>query len=461
MPVNLKVVVGTINYTNYLHVLVEKDNDPGTTVWEDWIAVPVTSYAFTIPSLDPDVYKVKFYEADTDSSLGQLRSGCKVEALIPEYEYETIFYDPSNLPGTASLNGGGDELTDTYLINKTVVTVDKEAFRQLKLTDEYTFDDTIGKIVLLHTTIAGTENLVVTIRYRIGNIGSSGGGLYSGTLTITAATATLTNTDSDKRVRLKGTASTQVITMPALSSMGADKGFYFDNTCGGEAEQVKLLFPGSDRLYFNGLRTTSDEFAEFWISKGEHLLIRKFDADFWEVITEYKGTNVGERFAATNAYHPGALPENGALLDGDEYPRLYWWVKNKLQASSKISDDTLEDSGYAHPAEKVGCFVTHSTNKKFRLPNTQDVAEQGLKDFLIYGADSDRLYDYPGGLQDENVGAHGHDWGRGLQGVATGGTAAYTQIAGSIPAGDDDNPIGETTGRNLVKNIGVIYMRRI
>lgn len=469
MAVNLQITLGTVNYTDYLHVTAAKVASPSSVVWEDWINVPVTNYTFVIPGLDPDDYYITFYDSPDNVSLGTLVSQCFVNAKSPEYAYEVRFYEIGNLPVTASLDVTEKILTDTYLIGKTIESFFKEGFRFLEPDVDISFDDTTGDMELLTGVNFETgEKFVITIKTAVGTVPASGGaGLYTGTLNVTAATYTMLAADKNKRVRLKGTGSTQVVTLCSLTVLTVDDGFYFDNSCGGTAVQVKLVLPGTERIRFNGFMLSgTDEFAEFWISKGEHLLIRKFDDDYWEVITDYKGVDVGSRQAAGYKAMPGWLPEDGALIDGDEYPRLWWWINNVLPSTHVITDDTVTGS-YTHPAGKEGMFAMHSTLKKFRMPNTQELSERGLKNFNTYGADTGRVYDYPGGVQNAKV----MKFWQGSPSVPAILKIDGTNTEIGTDNGASPNPnirvavlvdtalIHDT--QNIVKNSGYVYMRKI
>lgn len=467
-----KLILGTVNWTNFLHYTVAKVATPNVVVNEAWIPVPFTNHTLILAGLDADVYYINFYEAATNVALGTFRSQGYFSNLSPEYDYEIRFYEIGNLPVTATLDVARKILTDTYLIGKNPVEFVKEAFRPLEPVVDLGFDDTSGEMELLTgTTFEDGEKFVVTIKFAVGtNPSTTAGGLYTGTLTVTSATYTMLPGDKNKRVRCAGTISTQVITLPALSGLAIEDGFYFDNAVGGTAMQVKIALPGGDRIRYNGHQLALNEFAEFWVDKGTHLLIRKFDSAYWEVITEYRGFEVGNRMSAGYLSMPLWLPEDGRLMDGDDYPRLWWWINSVLPGTHVITDDAVTGGGYVHPADKPGLFVKHSTLKKFRMPNTQELSERGLKDFDIYGADTGRLYDYPGGKQNEMLLAHGHrvntgggaggaDPGRSLIRQAYNGDGYSASGTGVSGQGPYIEVVGGTEQR--LKNIGVIYLRHI
>lgn len=484
MAVNLKVTLGTVNYTDFLHVTASKVPFPGITVWETWIDVPVLNYNFIIPNLDPENYYVRYYDSPTNSALGVLVAELIVNALTSDIISERRFYTVGGAGANDPIDGS-TVITDPYLINKVVTGTFKEGFRYYKETEEYLFDNTAGTITILNgTQLTTDEKFIVELQFSTGvsNSSSGLGGLYSGTITVTEATRTLLESEKDKRVRLVGTISTQTITLPPLGVLANDNGYYFDNSIGGTAIQVKILTNGADRIRFNGFMAASDQFAEFWVSKGEHLLLRKLDNSFWEVILDYKGIEVGSRQASGYNSQSGWIKEDGSLFDGDEYPRLWWWINTILPNTHFIVDDFVINGLYNHPPANIGQFVKHSTLKKFRVPNTQNVSEKGLKSFLTFGTDTiNRPIDYPGGFQQEGILAHSHysfirtsqsgnsnPVGLTTTAVSNGETNANLsyRIQGINPipfalsayAGKTSS-YGDT--ENRVKNIGVVYMRHI
>lgn len=470
----LKINVGTVNYTDYLHVTVAKVSAPSIIIWENWIDVPVTNYTFIIPDLDPEVYYVTYYDAPDITSLGTVVMQQVVQAQTGNVVRERKFYTCGD--GGVNPVDGDVSLTDPYLISKEITGVFKEGYRYYEPDIEWTFDGATGKISLINgTAFSEGEKFIVEINYNQeipDSPTSDGGGLYKGILTITDATYTINTGDVGKRIRLNGSGITQVITLPALSSFASGNGLYLDNSVGGTAAQVKLLLPGTDKIRFSGFGPSFTQFSEFWVSRGEHLLIRKFNDSYWEVITDYAGVHVGEKVTLGYGAHPNTLPEDGRLIDGDEYPRLWWWLNNVLPATHQyIDDNVVSDILFIASPSKIGQFAKHSTLKKFRMPNTQALSERGLKSFVGSGTDSTRSVNYPGGYQEEKVGRHQHqikyfwDNRRGSNSSSNYGAMSFitpNEIGGHVV---NKTGISEYNGNegdvNTVKNTGVIYARRI
>lgn len=461
--VNLKISLGTVNYTDFLRVTACKVSSPTVVAYETYIDVPVTNYNFIIPDLDPENYIVSYYDAPTNPSTGTLVMQLIVNALTSDILYERRFYTCGG-DGDYDPADGDTSITDPYLINKNVTGVFKEGFRYFEPITEFSFDDETGEVAVLNgTSFTLLEKFIVEIKYNVQQqTQDSGGGLYSQTITVTEATKTLTSSDIGARVRCVGTASTQVITLPSLSTFSEDRGLYFDNSCGGQAVQVKLLLPGTEKIRYNGFMAASDLFSEFWVSKGEHLLIRKYDDTYWEVIGDYAGVHVGEKVTLGYNAHPNILVEQAQLIDGDEYPRLWWWINNVLPATHYYIDDTVTDTVFTgYLQSKTGQFAIHSTLKKFRMPFTVYMTERGLHNFLTAGSgDPEREVPYPGGFQEEAIMEHDH----GLR-LKLGDDENGNYIDNSNDSTQRGLFLGTTEKaggpENRTRNIGVVYGRRI
>lgn len=494
MSINIKSTLGTVNFTDWLHITVTKVPTGSPIVWETWIDVPVSNHNFVISPLDPENYYIRAYDAPTDTALGSLVIEVLVNGLTGEFIFERRYYTVGGA-GTYDPADGDAGITDPYLVDKNVTGWFKEQFRYLIPEIEFSFDDTTGNAAMINgDRLSAGEVVCIEIKYEAGNTStSSGGGLYAGTISVTEATKTLLAADRNKRVRCVGTDSTQVITLPALSSLTAEDGFYFDNACGGKALQVKLLLDGGDRIRFTGFMhvendmTSIDELAEFWVDRGKQVLIRKITSDYFEIITPYDGINVGERFSGTHKFHPLAIIADGQTgsdaLDGDEYPRIWWFINNRVAATHVIVDDNVINTNYTHPAGKKGLWVRHSTLKKFRSGNWQELVEKGLKNFRTYGGDTTRIYDYPGGEQLQAVMNHRHFNAVSTNSSSTtpivatqsiiilkesdgdfkylliGNSSEPTVARSGKPIDDSGASIGNS--KNLVDTGGVVFMYRI
>ena len=475
---SLKISTGPVNTLNYLHVTASKVSSPNTIEYEVWFKGPFSGKKFVIPNLDPEIYWIRYYFSVDAISLGVFDSEEYVNALSEKYKSEKRLY-VVNGTGAYDPIDGASSITDPYLIDKDVTSVFKEAFRDLIVNREFTFDPATGTITKIDgVNFSFPETIVVTVNYNVVStnnvVNGTGIGLYAGILSIPDATYTLLASDRNKMIRLIGSLATQFVTLPALSSVNIDDGFYFDNSVGGTAVQVKIFTQGGDRINYNGFFTTSNLFQEFWVSRGEKLLIRKMDNNVWEIRSDYVGVNVGSRMSGRYAFQAKYIPEDGRLLDGDEYGRLWFYITKILPNTHYITDDNVTNTNYTPPLSKTGMFTVHSSQKKFRMPLSIAMTERGLSNFNTYGTDTGRAYDYPGSFQDEMIAPHDHfmftnptnpdannnpPYMTHYKNKGNFDSYALWSDNSKLPTVGKTSKGGGTEGRN--KNIGVIYCTHI
>jgi hypothetical protein len=386
----IQFTIGTVNFSDFLHITATRVRD-NALVWENWYDTPVTSLVVEALGLDADQYYIRLYDAPDDESLGTLYAECSISGLSPLYQYELRFYTIGNLPGTASLSVDGKTLTDTYLIGKNVFAYEKTAYGKFDPSDEYTFEQSTGELEIINgTALSDGEKVCVIILNNVAaaQVSENPAGFYNDTLTITAASLTLINTDKNKRVRLKGTGTKQVITLPALSSISNGDGFYFDNSVNGVPVCPKFLCNGTDRIKFGGFSAVLNSLSEIWLTAGEYMLIKKNAADdVWEIELTNMNTHTGASFYHYNNIIPFAMWGNGreaqVAADGDAFGRLWYWINNLLSPSSYINDVNVNSASYVHPAGQEYKWVKHPTLKLFRPPNTQSNAPVGKYDMYF------------------------------------------------------------------------------
>lgn len=458
----IRLGIGQVNITNHLIAVARKTTTPLVIEAQESYAPPhPATRNVVVPAtgdIDPVIYYVDFYESSDgiafDLLLSQFVYDLKNQIVISERRFYVVGGPGANDPAPDQTI-----LTDAYLDGKTISGVFKEAYRYLRPSTEtipewQTYAG--GGIELLNNLIfSGGEVVSIEISYLADQTSVTGtNGMYNGVLLIDTNT-TLALTHRNKRLRCESAASiVLVVTMEAISGV-ADGTFYHFTSNGGNQNQTRILPDGSETIKYNG-----ENYTEISIGKGEFVRIVK-TGSFWEAeLTHHNVLQVGERFSGTWKDQPSCKPEDATLYDGDEWPRIWWWITTKLPSTHKVVDDTVIDLGYTHPSDKPGLFVVHSTLKKFRVPNTQNISERGLKNFTSYSADSERVYDYPGGVQNEMIGPHVHPLPSDASGSANIQSITHTANAdeGFNPANLTDYNVGGT--ENRVKNIGVIYMRR-
>lgn len=457
----IRLGIGQVNITNKLIGVARKTTTPLAIEAQETYNTPhPATRNVVIPAtgdIDPVIYYVDFYESvdgiSFDLLLSQFVYDLKNKVVIAERRFYTVGNTGPNDPAP-----GQKILSDPYLDGKTISGVFKEGFRYLKPDTETLVEwqpHTGGGIELQGSLeFSQDEVYIVEISYLADQVQGGGGGLYSGVELIDTHT-TLSASYRNKRLRCEAAAgSTLVVTLESVASV-PDGTFYHFTTNRGTHNQTRILPAGSETILYNG-----EDYPEMWVGKGEYARITKVGS-IWEAEMVHPFIlQVGEHASATWKDHPSCKCEDGALYDGDEWPRMWWWLKNKLPSTHKITDDNVTDPGYGHPLEKLGQFVLHSSLKKFRVPQTQLWSERALSNFNFYGLDADRLYDYPGGTQYAGAGQISFTLKKG------NGYVGFGQNPGWFAPGDPNNahpdevitanPNTETT----VRNFGVIYIRR-
>jgi hypothetical protein len=482
---NIDLSVGQINITGNLIVRARKVSTPLVEEAREVYSAPLpSSFNAIIPAtgdIDPTAYYVDFYESADGTTLDLLLAQFVVQATNEIVTQEVRFYD---VGGSGDNDPAPDQpiLSDPYLDGKTVTQVFRDGIGRPLVDPGYSYKEydlyTGGGIELLNGQMFSFgEKVAIVISYLTDQQTTSGANMYDGVNSITTS-QTLNSAHRNKRIRCAGVTNVLVVTLEDMTVIPDGTFWYFTHNDGSQFQTRVVAHAGQSITYHSSIYT------ELSIAPGEFMRIEKYGSILEAVLVHDGVLKVGERLAATWEDHPNTKPEDGALYDGDDYPRIWYWLSNFLPATHKVSDVNVESGGYVHPVGKEGLFVVHPTFKKFRVPNTQGWSEKGLFSFSVFNTDSTRTYDYPGGTMPENVGPHRHhsfhdngttNTGTALsptnypekrQGAGAGignANAEYNVCAsGNEPdVGLSSNPVQtDETGVNTVKNVGVIYLRR-
>lgn len=483
---NIKLLLGAVNITDYLIVTAAKVASPTIEEARVVFAPPhPASRNVILPQtgeIDAANYIITFYSSTDGTTLTQQRGQFERDVRNTKIANEVRFYLAGGT-GSTDPAGGQNQLIDSYLDGKTLVSVQREGFRPLvppAFPSLKEYDVASGGVITLTQgqTFQTGEVITIVITYLTSfEDSASNNGFYTGTVLYTADQQ-LVAADRNKRVKCEATGATMKVTLEALGSFPTGKFYYFHSN-GGNQKNVRLLpFLGSgDKFLFEGV-----VYDEISVGLGEAVRVEKYGS-YWEVVTEFKGlANVGERITKGLLSVINTLPENATLQDGDIYPRLFYWIQTFLPATHKIIDDTVISPSYTHPAGKEGMFVVHSSQRKFRMPNAQGRVIKGLDNFTSYPGTTTRPVGYPGGTEAGVIGKHQHLMFVDRQ--ITDGTfnnpptpltpvVRYFQKSGNesyfMKAGNNNEvpTVGVTdTGKgaadeNTVKNIGDVFLRRV
>jgi hypothetical protein len=455
-----------INIPDYLIMRARTTAAPGAEVTRTVLGPGQTGIMnFLMVGLDPVNHYFDLYESvdgvALNNLLGTFTYDVKNEKIVDEMRSYVVGSGINNAPSDTDTS-----FTDPYLDGKNVTEFSKRSIGQLLP------DDSSGLPIewsIAGTTITLGAGLVFTdqetyfarISYLVQDTSpAASSGFFQG-IKIVTADVTMDNTYYNNRVKCNGTGTQLVITFGHYADIPDGKFWYFMDQDGGAQYQTKFVLQDGNFL-FNG-----QNYGELWMGKGDCLWIEKNGAIFEVIKPSDVMINVGKRSSESLSSFLNMYPEDNSLWGADDLPALWYWITHALPtASYYLLDDNLDLPGYTRPVDingksnKAGLFIISLTKRKFRFPDTQGLSERGSKSFTIFGADGQRLYDYPGGLMLEMVGPHDHEI-QTFVAVGNGGTKPVgfrdTTSAGILPHGYFvKNNIGT---ENRVNNISVIYMR--
>lgn len=455
----LNLTIGQVGITQKLLVILYEVSLPTVEVRRLVFDPPhPTARNFVVNDLNPVTHYIEYRESSDGVALGNLFGKFTVKVTSDVVIAETLFYRVDGV-GTHDPIAGATQIIDPYLDGKNITQVFREGFRSLispgNVGNEYDLVPGGGVQFLGGLTCSSGEVFTIGLSYTAATAPTLATGMYNGIVTLTGNT-TIGATHYNKRIRCESSASARmVVTLSPLSSTPDGTLLYFNSNAGNQL-QTKILCSGADVIRYNGINV-----QELSFSKGEYIVIEKRGA-FWDEVQSHHGVMmVGERVAATFAGHSNTLPEDGRLLDGDDYPRIWFWIKNIIPASHYISDSNVTSISYARPFYAPGMFIVHPTLKKFRLPDTRNLSERGMK-YFDGSVDVDRPgSSAPGVYQAEMVGQHKHPISGKTE--RKSGTSDFIKIMERTGIPDDwtDSTEYNTGTENRVKNFGVIYLRRI
>lgn len=351
---NIDLAVGQVNITaNFLIARARKVSTPLIEETREEYPSPLApSFNVLLPpsgSIDPVNYYVDFYESSDGIALDLLLAQFVVNAKDNLILSETRWYKVGE-GGPVDPAADQDILSDPYLDGKTITKVFKEGQGPLA-PPEYAYKDydlyAGGGVQLLNGQIfSAGERVAVEITYTGQQTLIAGAGMYSAVVVITANT-TLASTHRNKRIRCVGASSRLVVTLENVAAVPEGTFYHITHNDGNQLQTKILPAVGDSITYF------TDTYSEMTIAPGEYLRVEKIGVK-WEAVLVHPGIlQVGERMAAGWNAHPNTKPEDATLYDGDDYPRIWWWITNKLPATHVITDDTVTGA-YVHPANKEG-----------------------------------------------------------------------------------------------------------
>ena len=241
------------------------------------------------------------------------------------------------------------------------------------------------------------------------------------------ASATIDNSIIGKFVNAKAIGANTVITLDALTNFPYGFVLPVFATCAA-LKNITIQAAPNQIIYLNGSYMDN----KIFMHDGECLFLMR-DTGTWTVIS-YKGNfeRVGECVSGY-VQMPGTLIRNGSIgtINVADYPRLCWWIDNKLTAGQqKVTDSQwLSDPGGV-PVYR-GCFSTGNTTTTRRLPDDRGLFDRYLD--MNRGLDNTRIHKFAGGFEEMMLQKHNHSIKWDLNG------SDGTPNTRTIPGGNSEN----------------------
>jgi hypothetical protein len=484
----LKLTLGQVNILDWLIIELRKTTAPGSVYASQTFAPPhPTSRNITFNNVDTAEYDVYFRESPDGIAIGSILATYNVNIKEAVQVFERRFYTVDG-PNSWDPPSGQNKLIDPYLDGKIIGGVFQEGFRYLvdptdkdgnPIANKEYDRATGGEIDLLNGLQFSSPGQIWTIDIinlqEVPQVNMASGGW--GSVVDIAVDTVISSTHYNKRLRCESSNARLVITMPLLATVPEGTAFLF--MCnGGNQFQNKIIRSGSDLFRIHEF--TPNELT-FMI--GESMVMEKrtiSGISYWEIYNQSPTMiQVLERLDAQWKDHPNCKPADGALYDGDDWPRPWFWINNHLPNTHYIVDAAVTGGSYVHPIGKEGLYVIHPSLKKFRVPNTQGWSKRNLASFTAYNADATRkmraavnAYDYPGGTQDDMLLDHFHTDLEADTAQHSGASSALSGIFGwlvNITFGGHGFARGGKTGsvgnglngaQQIVKNWGCVDLIR-
>jgi len=413
-----------------------------------------------IPGLNAVPHIIKIYNTPGFPTLGTLIHEFWLD-VDGEVGLQRVFFVVDG-PGDYDPVNGSSTFTSPEIEGLNITGLFQRAFGYLLPDTEW---EHVGDTITLLSgyTFSGGDTWCYEVTTEAANdspgSGTSSGGGFGDIVEVTDDLS-LDSSYRNKSINCNGVDTRLVITLEQLSSLPDGTTYYFFEQTGNQY-QTKIVLGGSDTISHFGVTKTY-----LVLGKGEHLFMKKSGSAWVVLLQSDARSKVGiieQGYIAT----PNKFKCEGALGDGDDYPAIWQWL-SQLPTNQKIVDAGINGS-WTHPAEKKGMFaVTGGSDKYFRWPDLRDEFIRGLSNFTGFGGDSNRLYDYPGGQQEEQVGEHDHT-------VSVGGRDynRMLTVSGTSTVDSPDNtpgepnlalsqPMSDLAGqRNRPANTGLIYFVNI
>lgn len=418
--------------------------------------------SFTHNCLNGHLYIIKLWESADGSptgvvrnSLSQTVTGSSVNVRMPEYLEVDI---------TTGLVSGATSYTDSSLDgwdytlyrNGTLQEPDSTGNTNPvwhKETDGFSLVDTADRF-------EPNEKFTLVFEPQIIPVDNGVPSEIFSTGRIITADETLTSSDTSQALLLQGASSQLVIGLPALSTVGDFKFFYFYSDGGSHINAV-INAAGSDKFFHPTNK------SQLILGQCEVLKIFKAFGK-WYVENDTPGiNNVGELLYSYYNAGLNVLECKGQVVNRADYPRLWAFVQS-LGAGSVVTDSAwtstfVTKDGINYYTNK-GCFSSGDGSTTFRLPLLTLMSLKGI----------DGTVRTAGSLETEQGILHQHEQTTGTISPTIFGQGQVRNRANylgtfangktdlvSVPVSSAGTTLSRFGTKNLIDNVGAYALIRI
>lgn len=421
-------------------IVIYKTTAPASEVARLYRAGPQTTpWNFVFADIVDGVYIVRIHETTDGTTLGLMRHDYWQDAITNQILAADGWFDVAGGGPTDPADGATSQI-DASRAGKIVRNLFQEGFRFLKPGVECDLSDPTEIKLLGGRTFAAGSRWYYELAESVTSASPVAAGDYA-TIEEFSGNKVLANTDAGKTWMFTASGTTQVTTLPLLSTVSDGDGFVIVHD-GGPVINVELAVSGGDVIRFRG-----NDKNKLYLGKGELVKVIKKGIK-WRVVNSIgQWDQVGSRIGV-DKQPDNALIADGSLIDGNIYKRLYEFVTS-LPAGQQISLTT-----WAGSPTKQRFFAVNTSSKIMRLPDMRGMTIRGLKN--IGSTDTERPDNIPGGFQAWSVGPHQHDLPADQAGISDLMTVWNNPNSDEGFDGGHLTAVNNPGGENRVDNVGLL-----
>jgi hypothetical protein len=349
--------------TANLYVAVYYATSPNAEVAHQLINPPhVASVQVAIPNLDPVALLIKIFETTGTVAGGTVRANFMLDPESGGVELRLDkFYHAGVDP---ELPVGGNTLTDATLEGWNF-TFELAGAGTQEPGDHYTYDDSIGQIILINPAGYQTQQGELWVLHFVPKVvsttpSSSNAGTFS-TLQVINDDKTLTNTDAGSGFLIVGNPAVVNITLPALSLVASYKPWPFFSYPGLHIAVV-LKAVGTDQILAYGGTVRTDN-GSFILGQYENVTLIPTTLGWLAQPQGADGRDVGEIVYRYDTLNNNVIFASGQLISRTTYIRLWNYVQ-RLDPSLLITDAQWNNAALNNTAK----YSTGDGSTTFRVP---------------------------------------------------------------------------------------------